>query len=88
VQEVLAQEHFNTLVARAVAPLDKMLRWLAPHWNAFERLLVIKGPAWVEERKVAHDAGLLRKVHLRKLASYPLPGTDSESVVLSVRRKD
>jgi 16S rRNA (guanine527-N7)-methyltransferase len=86
-QELLERESFGTLVARAVAPLPKLLRWLAPHWDAFDRLLVIKGPAWVEERKEAHDAGLLRRLQLRKLASYPLPGTDSESVVLSIRPK-
>lgn len=88
VQELLEREQFDTLVVRAVAPLAKLLRWLAPHWDAFERLLVIKGPAWIDERKEAHDAGLLRRVHLRKIASYPLPGTDSESVVLSIRRKE
>lgn len=86
-QEVLEREQFHTLVVRAVAPLAKLLRWLAPHWDACDRLLVIKGPAWVEERKAAHDAGLLRRVQLRKIASYPLPGTDSESVVLSIRPK-
>jgi 16S rRNA (guanine527-N7)-methyltransferase len=88
VQELLAREQFDTLVVRAVAPLAKLLRWLAPHWDAFGRLLVIKGPAWIEERKAAHDAGLLRRVQLRKIASYPLAGTPSESVILSIRRKE
>jgi 16S rRNA (guanine527-N7)-methyltransferase len=87
-QELLGREQFGTLVVRAVAPLAKLLRWFAPHWDAFDRLLVIKGPAWIEERKAAHDAGLLRRVHLRKVASYPLPGTDSQSVILSIRPKE
>jgi len=34
----------NTLVARAVARLAKLLGWLRPHWSAFDRLLVVKGP--------------------------------------------
>ena len=88
VQDVLADEHYNTLVARAVAPLSKMLRWLAPLWDSFDRLLIIKGPAWVEERKEAHEAGLLKSLQLRKVANYPLAGTESESVVLSIRPKD
>ncbi|MBI3839505.1 MAG: 16S rRNA (guanine(527)-N(7))-methyltransferase RsmG [Planctomycetia bacterium] len=87
-QEVLLRNHFDTLVARAVAPLAKLLRWLAPDWDAFERLLVIKGPAWVEERKEAREAGLLKHLEMRKLAEYPLPGSDSKSVVLSFRPKD
>ncbi len=86
-QEVVAREPFDVLVARAVAPLAKLLRWFAPHWGAFERLLVIKGPAWVDERHEAREAGLLRGVDLRKLTSYPLAGTESESVVLSLRSK-
>jgi 16S rRNA (guanine527-N7)-methyltransferase len=88
VQELLTRETFDTLVVRAVAPLAKLLRWLAPHWDAFDRLLLVKGPAWLEERKSARDAGLLRGLQLRKLASYPIPGTESQSVILSIRRGD
>ncbi|REK10823.1 MAG: 16S rRNA (guanine(527)-N(7))-methyltransferase RsmG [Planctomycetota bacterium] len=87
-QEVLEREQFDAVVVRAVAPLVKLLRWVRPCWDAFERLLVIKGPAWTEERKVAREAGLLKGLQLRKVASYPLPGTESESVVLSIRRAE
>jgi 16S rRNA (guanine527-N7)-methyltransferase len=86
-QELVAQQSFNTLVMRAVAPLSKILRWFGPHWDHFDRLLIIKGPAWLEERKDARAAGLLRNLDLRKLAGYPLPGTESESVVLSISPK-
>ncbi len=86
-QAVLLECTFNTLVARAVAPLVKLLRWFGPQWESFDRLLVIKGPAWIDERQEARDAGLLQHWELRKLAAYPLPGTDSESVVLSIRPK-
>jgi 16S rRNA (guanine527-N7)-methyltransferase len=86
-QEVVAGRHFNALVARAVAPLGKLLRWFDGRWDAFDRLLVIKGPAWTTERREAREAGLLKHLELRVLASYPLPGTQSESVVLSIRQK-
>jgi 16S rRNA (guanine527-N7)-methyltransferase len=85
--EELVQEHeYDTLVMRAVAPLDKLLTWFKPHWGAFQRLLIIKGPAWVEERAAAQEKKLLRAVRLNVLATYPLPGTESESVVLEVRQ--
>jgi 16S rRNA (guanine527-N7)-methyltransferase len=87
-QQVLDRHDFDTLVARAVAPLAKLLGWLGPHWHAFDRLLVIKGPAWVDERAAARQAGLLSDLELRKVASYPVVGADSESVVLSIRQKD
>jgi 16S rRNA (guanine527-N7)-methyltransferase len=88
VTELLETQHFQTLVARAVAPLTKLLGWLAPRWDSFDRVLVIKGPAWVEERKAARAAGALKHLELRKLSAYPLPGTERESVVLSIRPKE
>jgi 16S rRNA (guanine527-N7)-methyltransferase len=87
-EQLLEEKTFDTLVARAVAPLAKLVTWFAPHWESFNRLLVLKGPAWVEERKEARERGLLRSLELRKLASYPLPGTESESVLLSITPKE
>lgn len=87
-EELLERERFDTLAVRAVAPLTKLLTWFAPHWNSFGRLLVIKGPAWVEERHEAREKGQMKNLTLRKLASYPLPGTHSESVLLSISPKD
>jgi 16S rRNA (guanine527-N7)-methyltransferase len=83
-QEALQKFHFDTLTVRAVAPLKKLLDWFKTHWNAFDRLLVLKGPAWVEERGEARHFGLMKNLALRKLKSYPLPGTESESVLLSI----
>lgn len=83
-EDLLTGQRYNTLVVRAVARLEKLLQWFKPHWNAFDRLLVLKGPAWVEERGEARHHGLLRNLALRKLSSYPLPGTDSESVLLQI----
>ena len=88
VEDVLPQQRFNTLVVRAVARLKKLLEWLKPHWDSFDRLLVLKGPSWVDERGEARHYGLMHDLALRKLDSYPLPGTDSESVLLQIHRKE
>ncbi len=83
--EELLQEHFfNTLVVRAVAKLKKLLEWFQPCWDRFDRLLVLKGPAWVEERGEARHHHLLENLALRKLAAYPIPGTDAESTLLQI----
>jgi 16S rRNA (guanine527-N7)-methyltransferase len=42
----------------------------------------VKGPGWVDERAAARERGLLSQVKLRCVANYPMPGTDSESVIL------
>lgn len=77
---------FDTLVARAVAPLAKLLGWFEPRADAFGRLLVIKGPRWEEELAEAREKRLGRKVSIRRIASWPLLGTDNESVLLEIRR--
>ncbi len=85
-EEVLQISTFDTLLARALASLRKVLNWLSPHWGAFDRLLLIKGPSWVEERAEARHHGLLRGLELRKAAAYQTPQTGAESVILSIRR--
>jgi 16S rRNA (guanine527-N7)-methyltransferase len=86
-EEVLEITTFDVLVARALAPLAKVLTWLRPHWEAFDELLMIKGPAWVEEREAARQTGLMKNLELRKAASYKAPITEAKSVILSLRRK-
>jgi 16S rRNA (guanine527-N7)-methyltransferase len=87
-EDLLAQQRYNTLVVRAVARLKKLLEWFQPHWHAFDRLLVLTGPSWIEQRGEARHHGLLRNLALRKLTAYPLPGTNSESVLLQICPKD
>jgi len=83
-EDVLAGHPQNTLLVRAVAPLAKLLRWFRPHFDCFDRLVVLKGPAWSEERGEARHLGLLKNVALRKLKSYAMPGSDSQSVLLQL----
>lgn len=87
VQDLLPKRKYDTLVARAVGATSKILRWVTPHWSRFDQMLLIKGPRWTEERKEARHLGLMNTVELRKLVSYPMPGTESESVILSFTRK-
>lgn len=87
-EDLLGPGQFNTLILRAVGRLREVLRWFQPHWQHFDRLLVVKGPSWVEERGEARHYGLMKGLALRKLVSYPLAGTDSESVVLQICPKE
>jgi 16S rRNA (guanine527-N7)-methyltransferase len=87
-EEVLEVSTFSTLVARAVAPLRKILTWFQPHWEAFDKLLIIKGPSWVEERGEARHHGLLAGRELRKAATYQTPGSGAESVILKIWKDD
>jgi 16S rRNA (guanine527-N7)-methyltransferase len=75
---------FDTLVVRAVAPLSKLLGWFEPLCADFGRLLVVKGPRWEEEKDAARLQGLTRRVVVRRIASWPIRGSDNESVLLEV----
>ena len=87
-EEVLELQTYDTLTARGVAALAKILTWVAPYWEAFDRLLLIKGRRWVEERGEARHRGLLKKLELRKVASYYTAETQAENVVLSIRPRN
>ncbi len=81
-EKLLEDLRYDVLVARAVGPLWKMCHWFRDHWHDFGCLLTVKGPGWIDERAAARERGLLQQVKLRRVASYPMPGTDSESVIL------
>jgi 16S rRNA (guanine527-N7)-methyltransferase len=85
-EELLEFSTFDTLVARALAALPKVLAWFAPHWGAFDQLLLVKGPSWAGERDAARHQGLLKKLELRKAATYQSPVTGAESVILKISR--
>ena len=42
---------------------------------------------WLDERGEARHHGLMHGLSLRKLHSYPLPGTESESVFVEISRE-
>jgi len=83
-EDLLGRWRFNTLVIRAVARLIKLLRWFRPRLQFFDRMLLVKGPSWVEERAEARHHGLLKNLALRRLATYTIPGSNAESVVLQI----
>lgn len=79
---------FHSLLFRAVAPLSKILRWVHPHWERFDRLLILKGPHWVEERGEARHFGHLQGLALRVIDRYEMPDTGAESYLLQITRKE
>lgn len=86
-EHLLEDMSFDTAVARAVGPMWRVLRWLEHHWDVLDRLLLIQGPNWLEQRAEARHKGLMRKLELRRVASYRTPGHDGDSVVLQIERK-
>ena len=79
---------FDVLVVRAVAPLLKLLGWFEPLADRYGRMLVIKGPRWEEEKGEARHRGLVKQVTVRRIAAWPIRGSDNESVLLEVKRRE
>jgi 16S rRNA (guanine527-N7)-methyltransferase len=87
-EDLLEDFRFSTVAARAVGSIAKFCRWMEPHWASVDRLLLIKGPKWVEERGEARHLGLLSQLDLRRVANYPLgDGEASEGVILQISPK-
>ncbi|MEM1067760.1 MAG: 16S rRNA (guanine(527)-N(7))-methyltransferase RsmG [Planctomycetota bacterium] len=84
-EDLLEDFRFSTVVARAVGSITKICRWIEPHWINLDRLLLIKGPKWVDERADARHQGVLKDLQLRRVASYPLGSNDdSEGAILQI----
>ncbi|MDE0863677.1 MAG: 16S rRNA (guanine(527)-N(7))-methyltransferase RsmG [Rubripirellula sp.] len=84
-EDLLEDFRFSTIVSRAVGSILKFCRWVEPHWTSVDRLLLVKGPKWVEERNEARHLGGLANLDLRRVASYPLgDDADSEGVILQI----
>ncbi len=77
-EDLLDDFRFSSVVSRAVGSIEKICRWIEPHWPNVDRLLLIKGPKWIDERAEARHHGVLASLQLRRLAAYPL-GDDAES---------
>lgn len=83
-EEVLRRQMFDSITARAVAPLKKLVPLFHPQRKKFCRLLLVKGPKWRDELSSAEAAGLMDRVHAETVACYATPGRDGRSVVLEV----
>jgi len=86
-EDILTLQRFDTLVVRAVARLKKLLEWFQPHWKAFDRLLVLKGPSWVDERGEAPALRTATRSGPAEADLVSAAGTESESVLLQIRPK-
>jgi 16S rRNA (guanine527-N7)-methyltransferase len=87
-EDLFEDFRFTSVVSRAVASITKFCRWCGPHWPNVGRLLLIKGPRWVEERGEARHLGLMANLELRKAAAYALGDEESsEGVILEIKPK-
>ena len=87
-EDLLEDFRFSTIASRAVGSVAKFCRWIEPHWVSVDRLLLIKGPKWVDERAEARHLGLLNELELRRIAGYPLgDDEESEGVILQIMTK-
>jgi 16S rRNA (guanine527-N7)-methyltransferase len=81
----LAKNRYDSVVARAVAPLKKSLPWFSPVRKSFKRLLLIKGPRWQQELQEAQEEGVARRTTIDVVDEYPSFGRDGNSVILSLK---
>lgn len=89
-EDLVRQRHFHTLTVRAVDKMRKLLQMFSNTWHCYNRILMIKGPRWPEERGEARHYNLFNALALRKIDEYSVQsGNESfNSVILQVCRKN
>ena len=90
-QDLVRERHFHTLTIRAVDKMRNLLLMFGTTWHCFNRILMIKGPKWPDERGEARHYNMFNALALRKLDEYTVPGPEAEeftSVILQVCRKN
>lgn len=89
-EDLVKQRHFHTLTVRAVDKMRKLLQMFSNTWHCYNRILMIKGPRWPEERGEARHYNLFNALALRKIDEYSVQsGNESfNSVILQVCRKN
>lgn len=86
-ETLLAHEHFDVCVARAVGPLWKICTLFQGRWRSMDRLLAFKGTRWREELEEARRHPSFQEIQTRVVAEYPMPGTDSTAYILKLWAK-
>jgi 16S rRNA (guanine527-N7)-methyltransferase len=80
-EEVLRHQYFDTLVARALAPLPRLLETLGPRLGRVSRLILYKGPDIDQELEESRT--LLQRYHLgcRLVTRHQLPEASGERAI-------
>ncbi len=84
-ENIVRRQSFDTITARAVAPLRKLLPWFQPQRHRIGRLLLVKGPSWQTECDEAQLAGLMKRVEVSVLTEYATVGRDGPGMIAEVR---
>ena len=85
-EALLEDFRFDSAIARAVGPLDKILSWLSGSWDVLGRLLAVKGPRWPEEYAAAEKRGLWQGLTCRAVSEYEVPNLGWTSSILEIKR--
>ena len=83
-EKLLDDFRYDCTIARAVGSLSKFCHLFEDRWLNVNRLLAVKGPNWINEKKEAEEAGGLNQVQVKPLAVYPTPGTEWNSTILEI----
>lgn len=84
-EELLEDFRFDYTTARGVGSLSKLAQWFHKVWPAAGRLLAVKGPKWLDEKKEADQNGLLKGCDVRVVAEYEVPGQEWKSVIVQIK---
>ena len=71
------------ILARALAPLERLVAWTGHLLGAGARLLAMKGPAWQEEARALPSG-----YRVSAVTPYDVPGTERAHVLVEIERSE
>lgn len=85
-EDVVRRRRIDLITARAVAPIERALRFFAPALKAGARALLYKGPDVDAEIEAASGDARKEKILLRVIARYELPDDLGSRTIVEMSR--
>lgn len=84
-EDFLKREKADTVVARAVGPIERIYGWIGKcsTWN---KLVLFKGPKWKQEWEDSQNKPWIKNLQILEEQRYNLPGSEFERFLIVLGR--
>lgn len=82
------REQFNTVISRAVAPLNTIIEYSAPLLKVGGKIVAYKGSNYKEELENAKNALNILKCNVKEVKNYDIDEIDAHHVVIIIEKRE
>ena len=84
-EEYLRKKSINTLIARAVGPVDRIYSWIH-HCSTWNKLILFKGPSWNDEWMRFQESKFKKDLVIDQTHSYVVGPEQKQRILISLKR--